>query len=102
MGNPSDSCHHFGDPDDESEWCESASSDLAIQDETIITAADGVAMVRCAVHMLQLSVHDFFKGNLVAREIISKEQKVAKKTHKQSIKGLFKKNKKSLPPLDCN
>ena len=48
-------------------------SGLKIENE-IMTAEDGVITVRCADHTLQLSVglHDFFKVNSNAREIVPK------------------------------
>ena len=75
-------------------------SGLEIKNE-IMTAEDGVITVRCAVHTLQLSVHDFFKANSNAREIVSKFRNVTKKCHKQSIRELFKQNNKPLSRLDC-
>ena len=76
----------FAEPNDEDELdviTEVCDSELR---EDVITAADGVITVRCAVHTLQLSVHDFFKTNFSATELVSKVRNVAKKTYKQNIR----------------
>ena len=87
------------DDEDESDRCET--SDNEIEVEAIgLTAEDGVITVRCAVHTLQLSVHDFFEANFSVKEMVSKFRNVAKKSHKQSIRELFKHNNKPNPRLD--
>ena len=52
-----------------------------------MTAEDGVIIVRCAVHSLQLSVHDFFKANFSTKDVVSNVKNLAKKTHKQNIRA---------------
>jgi len=84
--------------DDEHDVAETSDNELDVE---ALTAEDGVMTVRCAVHTLQLSVHDFFRANSEVKDIISKAHNIAKKTHKQSIRELFKNNNRPLPRLDC-
>ena len=46
-------------------------------------------------------MHDFFKANSSAKEVVSKVRNVTKKTHKRNIRELFKHNNKALPRLGC-
>ena len=89
----------FSDQNDEDECdlTETSGSELW---EDVVTTEDGIITVRCAVHTLQPSVHDFFKTNSSAQDVVSKVKNVAKKTHKQNIRKLFKHNNKPLFRLD--
>ena len=87
------------DDEDESDRCETSDNEIEV-DAIGLTAEDGVITVRCAVHTLQLSVHDFFEANFSVKEMVSKFRNVAKKSHKQSIRELFKHNNKPNPRLD--
>ena len=64
--------------DDECDVTEASDSGLC---EHVITAKDGVVIVRCAVHTLHLSMHDFFIANFSAKEVVSQMRNVSKKTH---------------------
>ena len=41
-------------------------------------------------------MHDFFKANTSAKEVVSKVRNVAKEIHKQNIREFFKQNNKLL------
>ena len=85
--------------EDECDVNEASDSELC---EDVITAEDEVITVKCAIHTLQLRVHDFSKANSSAKEVVSKVKNVAKKTNKENIKELFKhNNNKPLPRLNC-
>ena len=62
-----------------------------------MTAEYGVITVRCAVHSLQLSVHDFFKANFSAKEVVSN----VKISPKRPTNRISEHNNKPLPRLDC-
>ena len=79
---------------DESDVTEASTSEFW---ENVITAEDG--MIGQAVHTLQLRMHNFFKAKSSVRVVMSKVRNVAKISHKQNIKELFKRNSKPLPRL---
>ena len=91
---------NFADQNDEDECDITEAFDSELW-KILITAEDGVITVRSAVYTLQLSVHDFFKANSSAKEVVSKVKSAAKKTHKQNILQFFKPNNKPLPRLGC-
>ena len=91
---------NFADQNDEDECDVTKASDSEIS-EDVISAEGGAITVRCAVYTLQLSVHDFFKANFSAKDVVSNVRNIAQKTHKQNIRELFKHNNKPLPILDC-
>ena len=74
----------FSDQNDKDECDITEASDCELC-EDVLTAENGVT-VRCAVHTLQLSVHDFFKANSTAKKVVSKVRNAARKTH-QRISG---------------
>lgn len=57
--------------------------------------------MRCAVHTLQLSVHDVINTNENIKKLLVKVQKIINKTHTQNIWLMFCKNGAALPKLDC-
>ena len=50
---------NFADQNDEDECDVTEAFDSELL-EDVVTATDGIVIVRCAVYTLQLSVHDFF------------------------------------------
>lgn len=68
----------------------------------IKTATEGVIPVRCAVHTLQLSVHDVISSNTQIKRVLGAVRKVVNKTHTQNMRLIFKQNRKALPKLDCD
>ncbi|KAK4301466.1 hypothetical protein Pmani_026385 [Petrolisthes manimaculis] len=68
----------------------------------IKTAAEGVISVRCAVHTLQLSVHDVISSNARIKKVLGAVRKVVNKTHTQNMRLVFKQNKKALLKSDCD
>ena len=72
---------NFANQNDEDECVVTETSATELWEDKI-TAKDGVNAFLCAVHMLQLSVHDFFKVNSRAKEVLSNVRNVANKTHK--------------------
>ena len=63
-------------------------------------ATNSVASMRCALHTLQLCVHDILKTDSV-KPLLCKVRKVVNKMHTQNMRLIFKNNSISLPKIDC-
>ena len=62
--------------EDECDVTEASDSELF---EDVITAEDEVITIKCAIHTLQLRVHDFFKANSSAKRSGVKSNKCRQK-----------------------
>ena len=58
----------------------------------MIAAEGEVITVRCAVYTLQQSMHDYFKANSSAKEVVSKVGNLAQKIRTHNIRELFQHN----------
>ena len=86
---------------DEKVW-EAAENTLdeAVNGVKLAANTNSIASVRCALHTLQLCVHDVLKTDSV-KPLLCKVRKIVNKTHTQNMRLIFKNNSVSLPKLDC-
>lgn len=57
--------------------------------------------VRCAVHTLQLAIHDIVDKDHDMKVLLTKVKKIVNKTHSHNMRLTFSQNLKPLPRLDC-
>ena len=69
---------NFADQNDEDNCNVTEATDSELWEDEI-TAENVIITVRCAVYTLQIIVHDFFRPNSSAKEVVSTERNVAKK-----------------------
>lgn len=67
----------------------------------ITVAARSVTSVRCAVHTLQLCVHDVISSNDQIKKLLSRVRKLVNKTHTHNMRLVFRQSGTALPKLDC-
>ncbi|XP_064115089.1 uncharacterized protein LOC135221196 [Macrobrachium nipponense] len=85
---------------DDEQVLEAAENKLNDLVNDIHLAAKSVTSVRCALHTMQLCVHDVLKTDSV-KHILCRVRKVVNKTHTQNMRLIFKNSSISLPKLDC-
>lgn len=68
---------------------------------SVTIAAKSVTPMRCAVHTLQLCIHDVMNTNEYIKKLLLKVRKIVKKTHTQNIRLMFRQSGAALPKLDC-
>lgn len=66
-----------------------------------VPAAQSVTPIRCAVHTLQLCVHDVITKKENIKKLLTNVRKVVNKTHTQNIRLMFRHGGVALPKLDC-
>ncbi|XP_068237829.1 uncharacterized protein [Palaemon carinicauda] len=85
---------------DDEQVLEAAENKLDDLVNDIHLAAISVTPARCALHIMQLCVHDVLKTDSV-KHILCRVRKVVNKTHTQDMRLIFKNSSISLPKLDC-
>ncbi|KAG0729308.1 hypothetical protein GWK47_030643 [Chionoecetes opilio] len=83
-------CDREENSEEELEGEEAAHNSLEEVVNDVHLEANSVASVRCALHTLQLCVHDVLKTDKNIKSLLNKVRKIVNKTHTQNMRLFFK------------